>query len=205
MAPERTATALSVVLWSGETLRDSPFHPDAEVARIVGCEWRQEVRQQLLCAEPVDHTGWTGLCPAVVLFEVAPCPAALGCDVDYAVNVLHGFSFPRAAARARSIKDGEFAADVLDQIEGRGDLEMTGRASAQNRSKSASEIVLSGNMHLCGCLAASSCLSWRSRQARPGSRLARPNTSIAQSLIVGWPGRLQRVDCMKALHLPLQW
>ncbi len=62
---------------------------------MVGCEWRQEVRQQLLCAEPVDYAGWTGLRPAVVLFEVAPRPAAFGCDVDYAISVLHGFSSSR--------------------------------------------------------------------------------------------------------------
>jgi len=66
----------------------SPFHPNAKAARIVGYEWRQEVRQQLLCAESVDYTSWASLCPAVVLFEVSPCPATLGCDVDNTVSVL---------------------------------------------------------------------------------------------------------------------
>ena len=47
------------------------------------------MRQQLLCAERVDYTSWTNLCPAVLLFAVTPCLAVFGCDVDCAFSVLH--------------------------------------------------------------------------------------------------------------------
>ena len=62
------------------------FHHHAE-ARLVGCEWWQKMRQQLLCTEPVDSPGGTGLCPAIVLFEVTPFPAAAGYDMDHVVAV----------------------------------------------------------------------------------------------------------------------
>ena len=79
-------------------LDDIGFHPNAEVARIAGCKWWQDVRQQLLCAERADYTGWTSLCPAVLLFAVALCPAVVGRDVDCAFSVLHGASFRALAA-----------------------------------------------------------------------------------------------------------
>jgi hypothetical protein len=68
---------------------DVGFHPDTEVVRIAGCEWWQDVRQQLLRAKRADYTVWTGLCPAVLLFAVALCPAVFGRDVDRAFSVLH--------------------------------------------------------------------------------------------------------------------
>jgi hypothetical protein len=47
------------------------------------------MRQQLLCTESSDSTGWSGLGPAVVLFGVAICLSMFGRDINYVVSVLH--------------------------------------------------------------------------------------------------------------------
>lgn len=68
-------------------LHDSPtFHADAE-ARLVACEGRQKMRQQLIASELADYAGRCRLRPALGLFEIAPCPAAFGFDLDYVVSV----------------------------------------------------------------------------------------------------------------------
>jgi hypothetical protein len=67
------------------------FHTDVE-ARLVACEWRQQMRQQSLCAELADYAGWRGLAPVVLLFDVRRCPAAFGFDLDHVITI-HGAEF----------------------------------------------------------------------------------------------------------------
>jgi hypothetical protein len=62
------------------------FHTDAQ-AWLVACEWRQQMRQQLLAGELADNPGWRGLAPVVLLFAVAPCPAAFRSHMDHVVSV----------------------------------------------------------------------------------------------------------------------
>ena len=78
------------------------FHADPG-ARLVACEWRQEMRQQRIATELADNPGWRRLCPAVVLSEVAPCPAVFGFDMDHVVSV-QGASASRFGTELFSIQ-----------------------------------------------------------------------------------------------------
>src|SRR5512136_2682839 len=82
--------SVSATSGSSFPMSSPPLHLDGE-ARLVGCNWRYEMGQQLPSAEPEDVPGWAGLRPAVVLFMAALCPATFGSDTGHVVG-LHDFT-----------------------------------------------------------------------------------------------------------------